>query len=67
MITIDVCVLFSVRNKKVGGNFATHFVCMILWLLQAVCALDKLTHSPDCAYVKVVVENHDVGILVLLQ
>ena len=42
-------------------------IFVIVYLLEVVGSFNQLAHSPYCAYVQVVVENHDVGILVLLQ
>ena len=37
------------------------------YLSECVCAFNKVTHCPNCTYIQVVVENHNVSILVLLQ
>ena len=41
MITIGVCVLFSVCNKKAGGNIATRSVCMFFMIVTGCMCLQQ--------------------------
>ena len=55
-------------HKKLGAPCGTPSNDMFLILqLQFVSALNELAHSPDCAYVQIVVENHNIGILASKQ
>lgn len=58
--------LSLVYNKKTPGLFTGSSKIMNL-LLQCVCSFYELAHGPYCAYIEVVVKNHDVGILVFLE
>lgn len=54
------------KNNKTPG-WGSPVIGMSLIVSDIVCALDKLAHSPYCAYVQIVVKDHDISILVLLQ
>ena len=59
---------FLELQKKLGAPCGTPSNDMFLILqLQFVSVLNELAHSPNGAYVQVVVENHNVGILATLQ
>ena len=67
-ITIEGVVLFLNCIKKLGAPCGAPSNDMFLILqLQLVSVLNELTHSPNGAYVQVVVKNHNVGILATLQ
>ena len=63
---IQVTLLFvGDFQKRVCRLFKTSSLLDVR--LQVVCALYELAHSPYCTYVQVIIKNHEVGILVLLQ
>ena len=59
--------LLLTHTKKVRRKSNAPILYNVYKVLDFICTLYQLTHSPNATNIQVVVENHNVGVLILLQ